>query len=268
MPAHQPIDRRLATLRRWLLSTFVPEIIWPNEFQLDGVPIPVRGAPYSFGVKRLLCSGDYVKPERQLVARILRPGMNVVEMGGSIGVLTAIIAARIQPGGTLVSVEAADDLVAYSRTWLERRFPHVKVVQGYAFPVHQLPAGLVVHGFDNHGVSLGGQVEYTVTPAANAAGPADGKTFDIATLCSKNGVPLPDVLVADIEGAETVLLVPGVQLPASIRHVVIELHPGLYAGKAKDRDRLIRFFENQGLPLVERTGESYLFSRSASETQA
>jgi hypothetical protein len=268
MAAPQPIGRRLATLRRRLLATFVPEFVWPKDFQLDGVPIPVRGSPYSFGVKRLLCSGEYEKPERQLVARILRPGMNVVEMGGSIGVLTAIIAARIQPGGSLVSVEAAEDLVAYSRTWLERRFPHVKIVQGYAFPVLRLPAGLTVHGFDNHGVSLGGQVAYSVSPDTAAAGAADGKTYDIVTLCDKNHVPSPDVLVADIEGAEAVLLVPGVQLPPSIRHVVIELHPGLYAGKTRDRDRMIRFFEEQGLPLVERAGESYLFSRGASETQA
>jgi hypothetical protein len=267
MPIAQTISRQLATLRRWLLVTFVPEFVWPKDFQLDGVPIPVRGAPYSFGVKRLLCRGDYEKPERQLVARILRPGMNVVEMGGSIGVLTAIIASRIHPGGSLVSVEAAEDLVAYSRTWLERRYPHVKVVQGYAFPVLRLPAGLKVHGFDNHGVSLGGQVAYTVSPAA-AASTADGSTYDIATLCGKNHVPPPDVLVADIEAAEAVLLLPGVQLPPSIRHVVIELHPGLYAGKTADRDRLIRFFEAEGLRLVERAGESYLFSRSESETQA
>lgn len=268
MPTSQPIGRRLATLRRRLLATFVPEFVWPRELHLDGVPIPVRGTPYSFGVKRLLCSGEYERPERQLVARILRPGMNVVEMGGSIGVLTAIIAARIQPGGSLVSVEAAEDLVAYSRTWLERRFPHAKIVQGYAFPVQELPAGLTVHGFDNHGVSLGGQVTYTVAADASPASSADGKTYDIATLCVKNRVPPPDVLVADIEGAEAVLLVPGVQLPSSIRHVVIELHPGLYAGKSGDRDRLIQFFEDQGLPLVERAGESYLFSRSARETQA
>lgn len=268
MPTPNPIGRRFATLRRRFLATFVPEFVWPKDVTLDGVPIPIRGAPYSFGVKRLLCSGKYENPERQLVARILQPGMNVVELGGSIGILTAIIAARIQPGGSLVSIEAAEDLVDYSRSWLEQRFPHTKVVHGYAFPVQELPSGLTVHGFNNHGVSLGGQVDYTVAPAADTTSLADNKTFDIATLCCKNNVPKPDVLVADIEGAEAVLLVPGVQLPASIRHVVIELHPGLYAGKTGDRDRLIQFFENQGLPLAERIGESYLFSRNARQKKA
>lgn len=49
----------LNKLRRTVFRHFVPEIFWPKTVQIGKAIIPVRGQPFSFGVKRLLVKGDY-----------------------------------------------------------------------------------------------------------------------------------------------------------------------------------------------------------------
>src|SRR4051812_33865047 len=116
-------------IRRTLLKRLVPEFVWAKSVLIDGAEIRVRNAPYSFGIKRVLSVGNYEMDERRLLAKIIQPGEVVVEMGGSIGILTAIIAQKVGPSGFVVSVEASVNLSGYSRTWLETG-NNVKVVTG------------------------------------------------------------------------------------------------------------------------------------------
>jgi len=106
----------LYRMRRTLLRVLVPEFVWPKSVLIDGARIAIRNAPYSFGVKRVLKRGEYELEERGLLSNILQPGDVVVEMGGSIGILTAIIAARVGSSGFVTSVEASAKLTTYSRT--------------------------------------------------------------------------------------------------------------------------------------------------------
>src|SRR2546427_137509 len=106
-------------IRRTLLRFLVPEFVWPKSVSIDGARIAVRNAPYSFGVKRVLQRGEYELEERKLLQTILHPGDVVVEMGGSVGILTAIIAGKVGSSGFVISVEASVTLAEYSKTWLE-----------------------------------------------------------------------------------------------------------------------------------------------------
>jgi len=69
----------------------VPEFVWPKEATIDGVNFKIRNTPYSFGTKRGLKTGNYEVSERKLLKAQIKPGDNIIEMGGSIGVLTAIL---------------------------------------------------------------------------------------------------------------------------------------------------------------------------------
>jgi hypothetical protein len=82
-------------IRREILKKLVPDLIWPKEIFLDGALIPLRKSPFSFGIKRYLVLGQYESAERVLVRKYLNFGDQVIEMGGSIGVLTAIISIKI-----------------------------------------------------------------------------------------------------------------------------------------------------------------------------
>lgn len=241
--------------RRGALKALVPERTWPEEVFVDGVPIAVRGAPYSFGAKRLLVSGNYELPERRLVALALRSGDRVVEMGSSLGVLTAVMARRVGDSGRVVAVEADAALAEYSRGWLSVG-GIVDVVAGFGFPVNTLPSRLRVTGFDNSGGSLGGTVAFTLLEGDEAVDRSD--CWDIQRISSTFRLD-PQVLVVDIEGSERVLLEAAPEWPGSLRDVILELHPGAFVSGIADRDAIIEVIAKQGFELQDRVADTWWF---------
>lgn len=261
------LKKRLLILRRRILSRIVPESYWPPFVDVDGVQIQVRDAPYSFGVKRLLAhSNDYELAERKIVHAILVPGMTVIEMGGSIGILTSVIANLVGPQGRVVSIEASRALVSYSKTWLEKS-PHVTVVRGFGFPVWQVPTELRVAGFDDDNGSLGGTVAFrldepaTPEPGSGDIGAPAGEVWDLSRICDTYALR-PDVLVVDIEGSELLMLEAPLEFPSTIQYLLIELHPWLYPDKGSHASRLVETIKAAGFQMQGRDGGVTLFSKS------
>jgi hypothetical protein len=182
-------------------------------------------------------------------------------MGSSIGVLSAIIANNIQPSGSLISIEAAEDLAIYSKKWIESRYANSKIITGFGFPIYSLPHGLKINSFDNYGFSLGGLVDFSIEHNYEESKKNNSKIFDIKTLCSLYNFPSPDALVIDIEGSESILLEKDACIPDSIKLIIIELHPKLYKNKNADKEKIIQFFNQQGLNTVEQISNSYAFVR-------
>ena len=81
--------------RQAMLKTLIPEIVWPKYVELSGVAIPVRHMPFSFGIKLSLKNSDYELPERKLCDLFINKNMNVIELGGSLGILSTIIANKL-----------------------------------------------------------------------------------------------------------------------------------------------------------------------------
>ncbi|HVU62443.1 MAG TPA: hypothetical protein VHC70_00595 [Phycisphaerales bacterium] len=260
-----PATERLYAIRRWMLGTFVPEFLWPRTVDVDGVPIRLRNAPYSFGTKWILRKGTYEKPERQLLHQIIRPGMQVLELGGSIGIVTSVLAKLVGPSGRVVSVEASASLTEHSRTWLHSP-GRVDIVTGYAFPVWSLPAGMRVGTLEKE-CSLGGVVPFSIDQsgpaAATSAAPIasdNTEVFDLSSLCARFDLR-PDALVADVEGSEAVMISQPPSLPGSIRFVCIELHPHQYPNGDKDQQAIVDALVREGFRVAGRVHASWLFER-------
>jgi hypothetical protein len=249
--------QRLLTLRRKLLRALVPEWFWPKQVLLDGVAIPLRRMPWSFGTKWLIKKDGYEAEERLLLQQILTPGMQVIEMGGSIGILSAIIAEKIGAKGKLVSVEASAQLTRFSYKWLAK-YPWVTVVTGFAFPVWDAQ-NIVVRGFNEDRGNLGGVVNFT-SVIDDIKSSFSQPVWDIGALANKYHI-VPEMLVIDVEGSEQVLLEKPGGFPDSLKHVLIELHPGFYPNGQADKDAIIRAIEKEGFEKVKDLRGVYLFSR-------
>lgn len=242
-------------LRRWLLRHLVPECVWPRHVLLDGVAIPVRGQPFSFGVKRILCDGSYEQSERILLSRVIRENDTILEFGGSIGILATIAADKVGRGGTVISVEASERLAAQAAARLAGR-PNIRVIAGIGFPVADAPERCRGSIFRDTGNSLGGRICGEAPLDGNAA---LHRIYDINRVIQECGVQ-PRILVVDIEGAESVVLEPSATLPSCIAHIVIELHPGLY-GQTMEH-RIVEAFSRLGYVLSEELRHVYLFTRN------
>lgn len=238
-------------LRRSLLKVVIPEFVWPRSINIDGVVIKLRGAPYSFSVKRLLASDpdSYERAERGFLD-ILKKNDNVLEFGSSIGVLTALICERV-PQGKVVSVEASSSLIDYSSTWLSR-YEQLTLVNAAAFPVNdRVEMNL---SFDDSSGSLGGIVGYN--KASSSLSPLS--SFFISDSEAILGF-IPTIMVIDIEGSEDIILRENMNLPESIDRILIELHSFIYGVKVEQKivDKILE----QGFQLTKRVESVHLFSR-------
>jgi hypothetical protein len=248
----------VSSVRRALLKLFVPRFIWPKSVVIDGLSVPLRSAPYSYGIKNLLKKGEYENAERFMVNNFVIAGDCVFEMGGSIGILTAIIAEKIGPSGRLLSIEADEKLVSYSSTWLSR-YPTVTIKAGYGYPVYSV-SGFIRSRFHRANGSLGGYVEYNLEKD-DSSGPVNASRpnyflKDFYLLLSVN----PTVLIIDIEGAEVIVNHVAPCIPSTIRLVLIELHPGMYGHSVELN--VISVFESSGFYVSRKLENVYALMRA------
>lgn len=249
-------NRLYIITRRFILKIFVPEYYWPEFVEMDGVPIPVRGMPYSFGTKTLLKNNNYETAERKLLKGILQPGDRVVEMGSSIGVLSRIIAGIIGEQGILLAIEASATLFKQSSTWVAE-YPNIKLVKGFAFPVYQLTDDFTVNGFDEIGGSLGGRVSFLMD---GSKGKHNETLYDLLRIQNEFNIR-PRVLVIDIESSELIMLTCQPDIPFYVEIILIEFHPDLYPNGATEKFQLIDVIEKEGFVIVAEEFESVLFAR-------
>jgi FkbM family methyltransferase len=242
-------------VRRYILKTFVPELIWPSEVIIDGAKIKIRGTPYSFGTKRALVLGRYEDSERKLLKGKVQSGDHVIEMGGSIGILSAILSEMIGPNGLLVSIEASARLSDFSRTWLEKR-QNIKIVTGFGFPVYSINQSISIESFDESAGALGGKLSFDV---ATGTKNENENLYDIKKIISDFQLQ-PTVLVIDVEGTERILESIAPKFPDSVRVILIELHPHMYAHESQQR--IIDVIINDGFVLESVDTTVYLFRRS------
>jgi len=241
--------------RRWLLVRIWPPKFWPLEIYLDGVSIPIRYAPFSFGTKWILCKRKYEAEERKLLEPILKRGMQVLEMGSSIGIVTAIIADKIGNDGKMIAIEASETLVNYSLKWLAK-YPQLQLIHGFAFPVANAP-GIQIESFDEARGSLGGVVAFGKVSSEEMS---DERVWDIGRVCRHFNLN-PELLVVDIEGSESIMASTPPDLPVSVKYVLIEFHPGLLPAGKRDVETIKDSLEIEGFHLKESSYSVYLFER-------
>src|SRR4051794_25130001 len=99
---------------RVLCSTPVGQLIsllGRNVVRSDSSSIRVASPFVKPSTKAALFWGFYESAERRFVTRYLRRDLDVVELGGSIGVVSSLIASRLEGHARLISVEANPGLI-------------------------------------------------------------------------------------------------------------------------------------------------------------
>ena len=187
------INIQLRSLKRhiWMM---IRRIFVSNDefFSPHGISIkvPKDGDP---AIRYLLARGrPYEAPEAEMVRKYLSLGMNVIELGGCYGIVSALIRQQIGPHATHIIVEADPSLAKICAT-------NANLDNTINL------ADIVVAALDYSGAT-----KITFMPGENVHGgrvAVDGETgFDVpTTTLSEQVLKLPQkdyTLVCDIEGAE------------------------------------------------------------------
>ncbi|WP_438990686.1 FkbM family methyltransferase [Lentibacter sp.] len=195
----------------------------------------------------------YEASEAYLISKYMPVGTNVVELGGCMGVISAVIRNQIGPDARHIVVEARHDLAQLVTLNASRNASpdKVKVVEA-AIDYSGAETVSFAVGRNAHvgRVSAeGGKSSVTVsaTTLRAVAKPMGGEKF---------------ALVCDIEGAETDLVAKESDIFTQIDLAIIELHPHQYAAGQQAIDEMVATLASHGLQRVEQVENVVCFLRA------
>lgn len=239
----QNYKRRLyLAVQRWLGNeklTFAPhgiDVSVPPDADLKIRYDLARGRPYEGS-------------EAAMIIAHLPKSMPVIELGGCLGIISALIRRQIGPDATHIVVEANAELAEFCR-------PNAMI--GAADGATQI----VVAAVDYSGAP---SVSFATGRMAHSGRVSEGGTMSVpTTTLAKLAAALPDgpfALICDIEGAEMPLVLHETALLARVAVFVLETHPKLYHGGKADMEALIAAVEKTGLRCVAQARNVYAFTR-------
>jgi FkbM family methyltransferase len=195
--------------------------------------------------------GLYESAERRLVGAYLRPGLDLVELGASLGVVSSHLARRLGQGHKLVCVEANPQLLGAIRTNVRRNAPdaHVEIV-----------GAAIAYGAEHVRIELGADTTTGRLAGVGAASGIEVAATTLSRLLEEHAVG-EYVLVMDIEGAEAAILREDPGALTRCHQIIAELHATTYGDSALRQDDLAREIEGLGFRRTHQDGFVYLFDR-------
>lgn len=222
--------------------------------------IPSRGlridtrSDVTSAVKAMLFWGLYESAEIRFVQRFLRPGIDVVELGSSLGVVSCHIARKIAQEARLLCVEANPRLGGIIVNNLAVNAPSVKAkVINAAIDYSSAESGTVRLNVGNTNLTS------SVASGQNGCETLAIESTTLSRLLCEQGVEEYS-LVADIEGAEIGILLHDRGALRRCRQIIAELHVSSSDGRTYSVEDLVRILtEECGYVLVARRGPVCVF---------
>ena len=211
-----------------------------EDFAPHGVPIHIPEG-CDLDITYLLAKGrPYEAEEAGMVRDFLRPGTNVIELGGCFGVVSALIRRTIGPDAHHIIVEANPALIPIlSRNAMQNSNPARTEVINAAVDYSGSQSVSFSIGQNSHMSRVGEGSKRTVTVPAL-------RLSEIAERIAGE----PYALVCDIEGAELALVEAEAGALSRVDLIILETHPKSYPKNRADSDRFLAILESVGFRSV------------------
>ena len=223
-----------------------------NQIRHHGLQFDCGGADFTPRVRAQMFWGVYESAETRMIHTFLRDSTTVVELGSSLGVTTAHIAAVMARGGRLICVEANPRLLPGLR---ERTLCHANSID-----IDVIQAGVT----DHNGVTdlalasetVGSQVGNLRSREALVQIPA----LTLREILNKTRVGAFD-LVSDIEGSEAAFLLHDPDVLSRCRRAILELHNTAVNGNNVSICDLLDAAYTAGFRIISRRGPVVALAR-------
>lgn len=238
-------------LHLWVLEKLgrETEVFAPHGIR---VRVPANSDPM---VRYNLARGrPYEAPEAEMVSTYLEPGTHVIELGGCMGILSALVRQKIGPEARHVIVEALPDLAAICEENAS---------------IGAAPGKTTV---------IRAAVDYSGAESVTFAVARDAHSGHIAR-SGENGVTVPAIrlsdlarqlpdgpfaLLCDIEGAEIAMVDAEADILQRVGLFILETHPKLYPGKKAAQRDLMGKIEAAGFEKANEIADVVCYRRAKS----
>jgi len=223
-----------------------------DVFDYHGVEVRLP-ADVDIAAANALIRGKYEREEAELVLKHLPRDLAVIELGGSLGVVSALVRSRLAPGVKHVVVEANPALIQTCRANAETGRGPTEVVQAALFhdgPVARFSVGETVHS--------------SALADAQATNAIEAPAVTLAELHRRVGSPDRFSLVCDVEGAEFDMFARERTVLAYVDTAIVELHPQSYRSRGAKTEDLLANVRRSGLEIRRRINDVVLLTRNES----
>jgi FkbM family methyltransferase len=246
------LKRRIADLLAAPVCGRVISSVLRDQIPTNGCTIDTSCAHISATTKAQLFLHTYERTEIRFSVRYLRRDLDVVELGSSIGMVSSLLARRLQPQCRILCVEAHPGLAPVVARNVSRNAPAARfdVIQAAIDYESRCGWSQLMPAAQSYGGRLGEG--------------ADGiriRSTTLSEILCEQGIG-QYILVSDIEGAEAGILLDDAQALRNCRQMVIELHTTCFRGKVISSQEMARLIaEQHGFMLLENYGAVYAFDR-------
>ncbi|KQZ87140.1 hypothetical protein ASD64_06760 [Mesorhizobium sp. Root157] len=196
--------------------------------------------PFTF--KRQVMQGKYEEAERRLVDAHLDPHLPVIEMGGSLGILSAYIARKLAPQTPYWVIEANPDIIDICTENVATQPRSVPVqVHNYA----------IAYGAESVSFAKSENVHISRLGSDILPGNVNIAARTLQQIVSAMGVTEGFSLIMDIEGAEFDVFENDGEAFASCRLAVVEIHPHIFEQQGRSVARFMELVEKAGMKTLE-----------------
>ncbi|SNQ51095.1 conserved exported hypothetical protein [Frankia canadensis] len=217
-----------------------------------GLWFDVRDREFTSRVRAALFWRLYEAAEIRMIRRHLGAATTVVELGASLGVTGAHIAASLAPGSRLLCVEACPRLAEGLGRRLAPHAGHLTLeTENVAINDETGPVELTLAGTNLDARLEGSASAHRTTTVAGTT---------LRNLLDDRRIGEFD-LVCDIEGAEASFLLGDPGALEGCRRAVFELHDTTFAGRAVTAGELLEAACGLGFRVIERRGVVVAVSR-------
>jgi FkbM family methyltransferase len=221
----------------------------PSAF-LATLPVELGGYSYACDLRdsiaREVCfTGRYEPQDTALLRRLLKPGMNFIDVGANWGYFTLVAAYLVGAGGRVLSLEPDPRLYKILGENVERN--GLRHVSAHRVAASDRDGTLTLAGFDESGGNFGLSRVVEEAPDGASRFSVASRSLD-ALLDEREGFGQVDVLKMDIEGAEDLAL-SGMRVGLArgrYRCVLLELHPTLLAERGRSVSEVVDLLVSAG----------------------
>ena len=217
------------------------------------VTVPEHISP---GIRYILAKGrPYEAEEIKLVVSILKKGTNVLELGGSIGLLSRVIRDKIGPTATHFIVEADPSLINTCRQNSE-----IGSEKGKTSVLHAAVAYVDTPTLE---FKKGKTAHTGKIATSNEKGNINVPAIELKELIQKMPKSKELILVSDIEGAEYEMFEKeSREVFSNFSYAIIEMHPKSFQGLNKSEAEFKNIIAEKGFSII-RQEENVLLLRGS-----
>ncbi|MDA9864715.1 FkbM family methyltransferase [Pelagibacterales bacterium] len=236
-------------IRKWKLASYNKKFGENYKFADLNIFIPNDSA---FAIKYALIKNKYEVSEKKMISKHMTANLPVIEFGGSLGIISKLIASKLDNKTKHIIVEANPNILKFCKknATIERRKDLTFIING-----------AIAYGSE--------KVNFLISDNAVCSKIVNDGSHNLKIETTNLSKILKDylidesfILVMDIEGWEMDVFMNDSEVLKKCSLAIIEIHPEVFSQKGLDSDDFFNLVKKTGLHPIDKDSNVYVFARN------